>query len=55
VYSLEANIAFYTAPGTLPAYISVEAAQLGIVNADPTVEVGESRATAVASGKWVLV
>jgi hypothetical protein len=51
VYSLQANLGFYTAPGTQPAYITVEAAQYGVNDADPTVEVAESRATAVATGK----
>lgn len=51
VYSLQANLGFYTAPGTQPAYITVEAAQYGINDADPTVEVAESRATAIATGK----
>jgi len=49
VYSLQANLGFYTAPGTQPAYITVEAAQYGVNDADPTVEVAESRATAVAT------
>jgi hypothetical protein len=44
-------LGFYTAAGTKPAYITVEAAQLAIINSDPTVEVDESRATAAATGK----
>ncbi|KAJ7146109.1 hypothetical protein C8R44DRAFT_690358 [Mycena epipterygia] len=46
VYSLEANLGIYTAPGTKPAYVTVAAAQYAIVVPDPTVEVGETRATA---------
>ncbi|KAJ6566672.1 hypothetical protein B0H19DRAFT_1257865 [Mycena capillaripes] len=49
VYSLEANLGIYTAPGTKPAYITVEAAQYAIVVADATLEVDETRATAIAS------
>jgi hypothetical protein len=57
VYQLEANLGFYTAPGTKPAYITVEAAQFGVIPAvaDPTLETGETRATAVATGKPFLV
>ncbi|KAJ7631906.1 hypothetical protein DFH06DRAFT_1004796 [Mycena polygramma] len=43
VYSLEANLGIYTAPGTKPAYIGVEAAQYAIVVADPTLETDETR------------
>ncbi|KAJ7139026.1 hypothetical protein C8R44DRAFT_727142 [Mycena epipterygia] len=46
VYSLQANLGLYTAPGTKPAYITVEAAQYAVVVPDPTVEVGETRTTA---------
>ncbi|KAJ7938290.1 hypothetical protein B0H13DRAFT_2572062 [Mycena leptocephala] len=49
VYALEANLGIYTAPGTKPAYITVEAANYGVVVPDPTVETGETRATALAS------
>ncbi|KAJ6478551.1 hypothetical protein C8R47DRAFT_1287822 [Mycena vitilis] len=49
VYSLEANLGIYTAPGTKPAYIGVEAAQYAIVVADATLETDETRATAIAS------
>ncbi|KAJ7649455.1 hypothetical protein DFH06DRAFT_554104 [Mycena polygramma] len=49
VYALEANLGIYTAPGTKPAYIGVEAAQYAIVSPDPTLETDETRATAVAS------
>ncbi|KAJ6524493.1 hypothetical protein B0H19DRAFT_972034 [Mycena capillaripes] len=43
VYSLEANLGIYTAPGTKPAYIGVEAAQYAIVVADATLETDETR------------
>ncbi|KAJ7230324.1 hypothetical protein GGX14DRAFT_343704 [Mycena pura] len=43
IYSLEANLGIYTAPGTKPAYITCEAANYGIVVPDPTVETGETR------------
>ncbi|KAJ7618900.1 hypothetical protein DFH06DRAFT_1107110 [Mycena polygramma] len=43
VYSLEANLGIYTAPGTKPAYIAVEAAQYAIVSPDPTLESDETR------------
>jgi hypothetical protein len=43
VYALEANLGIYTAPGTKPAYITVEAANYGVVVPDPTVETGETR------------
>ncbi|KAF7326924.1 hypothetical protein MVEN_02586300 [Mycena venus] len=49
VYALEANLGIYTAPGTKPAYLTVDAAQYAIVDPDPTVEVDETRATAMAS------
>ncbi|KAJ7079967.1 hypothetical protein B0H15DRAFT_857498 [Mycena belliarum] len=55
VYSLEANLGIYTAPGTKPAYITVEAAQYAIVVPDPTVEVGETRATALATDPSTLI
>lgn len=43
IYALEANLGIYTAPGTQPAYIGVEAAQYAIVSADPTLETDETR------------
>ena len=43
IYNLEANLGIFTAPGTKPAYITVEAAQYAIVDPDPTVEVDETR------------
>ncbi|KAJ7701559.1 hypothetical protein B0H17DRAFT_189781 [Mycena rosella] len=49
VYSLEANLGIYTAPGTKPAYVTAEAAQYGVVVPDPTVEVAESKATALTT------
>ncbi|KAF8172821.1 hypothetical protein K438DRAFT_1981305 [Mycena galopus ATCC 62051] len=49
VYTLEANLGIYTAPGTKPAYLMAAAAQYAIVVPDPTVEVDETRATALAS------
>ncbi|KAJ7184710.1 hypothetical protein C8R46DRAFT_1343732 [Mycena filopes] len=48
VYSLEANLGIYTAPGTQPAYLTVEAAQYAIVVPDPTVEVDETRSSSMA-------
>ncbi|KAJ7938291.1 hypothetical protein B0H13DRAFT_1942270 [Mycena leptocephala] len=41
VYSLEANLGIYTAPGTQPAYIGVDAAQFAIAVPDPTVEASD--------------
>ncbi|KAJ7712496.1 hypothetical protein B0H16DRAFT_693654 [Mycena metata] len=49
VYSLEANLGIYTAPGTQPAYVTCEAANYAIVVADPTLEADETRATAMVS------
>ncbi|KAJ7028589.1 hypothetical protein C8F04DRAFT_1290541 [Mycena alexandri] len=46
VYSLSANLGIYTAAGTKPAYISPATATYAIQVADPTVEAGETRATA---------
>ncbi|KAJ7026715.1 hypothetical protein C8F04DRAFT_966139 [Mycena alexandri] len=43
VYSLEANLGIYTAPGTQPAYVTCEAANYAIVVADPTLEADETR------------
>ncbi|KAF7326933.1 Sodium nucleoside protein [Mycena venus] len=42
VYTLEANLGIYTAPGTKPAYITVETAQYAVVVPDPTVEVDKT-------------
>ncbi|KAF7361123.1 hypothetical protein MSAN_01144100 [Mycena sanguinolenta] len=55
VYNLEANLGIFTAPGTKPAYVIVEAAQYAIVDPDPTVEVDETRATAMASDNTVAI
>ncbi|KAJ7145994.1 hypothetical protein C8R44DRAFT_656035 [Mycena epipterygia] len=49
IYELEANLGFYTAPGTQPAYVVAVAAQYAIVNPDPTLETDETRATAMAT------
>ncbi|KAJ7145993.1 hypothetical protein C8R44DRAFT_5100 [Mycena epipterygia] len=49
VYELQANLGFYTAPGTQPAYVVAVAAQYAIVNPDPTLETDETRATAMAT------
>ncbi|KAJ7468499.1 hypothetical protein FB451DRAFT_374846 [Mycena latifolia] len=49
IYSLEANLGIYTAPGTKPAYITCEAAQYAIFDPDPTLESDETRATAMAT------
>ncbi|KAJ7058267.1 hypothetical protein C8F01DRAFT_1150226 [Mycena amicta] len=49
IYSLEANLGIYTAPGTKPAYITCEAAQYAIVVPDPTAEVDETRATSMST------
>ncbi|KAJ7253428.1 hypothetical protein C8J57DRAFT_624565 [Mycena rebaudengoi] len=46
VYSLEANLGFYTAPGTKPAYVTVEEAQYAVVSSDVTLESAETRAVA---------
>ncbi|KAJ7468500.1 hypothetical protein FB451DRAFT_374873 [Mycena latifolia] len=43
LYSLEANLGIYTARGTKPAYITVEAAQYAIIDPNPTLETGETR------------
>lgn len=64
VYSLEANLGIYTAPGTQPAYIGVDAAQFAIAVPDPTVEVDETRScflgilqacTDIATGATAMV
>ncbi|KAF7373463.1 hypothetical protein MSAN_00556000 [Mycena sanguinolenta] len=55
VYTLTANLGIYTAPGTKPAYVTVEAAQYAIVDPDPTVESGQTRATAVASDPTIPI
>ncbi|KAJ7153588.1 hypothetical protein C8R43DRAFT_1066883 [Mycena crocata] len=49
IYSLEGNLGIYTAPGTKPAYLTVEAAQYGVIDPNPTLETGETRATALAT------
>ncbi|KAJ7670518.1 hypothetical protein B0H17DRAFT_198484 [Mycena rosella] len=49
IYSLEGNLGIYTAPGTKPAYITVEAAQYGIIDPNPVLETAETRATAIAT------
>ncbi|KAJ6463349.1 hypothetical protein C8R45DRAFT_840993 [Mycena sanguinolenta] len=43
IYNLEANLGVFTAPGTKPAYVTVDAAQYAIADPDPTVEVDETR------------
>jgi hypothetical protein len=45
VNTLEANVGYYTAPGTKPAYIFVESAAFGIVN-NQNAEIAETRAVA---------
>ncbi|KAJ7065868.1 hypothetical protein C8F01DRAFT_982946 [Mycena amicta] len=49
LYTLEANLGIYTAPGTQPAYVNCDAAQYAIVVGDATVEVDETRATTFVS------
>ncbi|KAF8890952.1 hypothetical protein BD779DRAFT_220306 [Infundibulicybe gibba] len=41
-YSIEANLGFYTKPGTKPAYIRIETMQAGI-NGNPAGEIAETR------------
>ncbi|KAJ7145996.1 hypothetical protein C8R44DRAFT_5148 [Mycena epipterygia] len=48
LYMLQANLGLFTAPGTQPAYVVAAAAQYAIVSPDPTLEVDETRATAMA-------
>ncbi|KAJ6585832.1 hypothetical protein B0H19DRAFT_924830 [Mycena capillaripes] len=43
LYSLEANLGIRTAPGTKPAYITVESANYGIVDPNPNLETAETR------------
>ncbi|KAJ6523275.1 hypothetical protein DFH09DRAFT_938027 [Mycena vulgaris] len=54
VYALEANLGIYTARGTQPRYLTCEEAIYAIVNPDPTVETGETRAVAFGSDVYVL-
>ncbi|KAJ7604817.1 hypothetical protein DFH06DRAFT_274226 [Mycena polygramma] len=60
LYSLEANLGIYTAPGTKPAYITVESANYGIIDPNPVLETGETRAVAFATDpsttvKWFAI
>ncbi|KAJ6535725.1 hypothetical protein B0H19DRAFT_1080176 [Mycena capillaripes] len=55
IYSLEANLGIYTAKGTQPAYITVESANYGIVDPNPNLEIGETRAVAFATDPSVTV
>jgi hypothetical protein len=43
LYSLEANLGIHTAPGTKPAYLTVESANYGIIDPNPNLETGETR------------
>ncbi|KAJ6562241.1 hypothetical protein B0H19DRAFT_1143919 [Mycena capillaripes] len=55
VYSLEANLGIYTAAGTKPAYITVESANYGIIDPNPNLETGETRAVAFATDSSTTV
>ncbi|KAJ7141308.1 hypothetical protein C8R44DRAFT_974860 [Mycena epipterygia] len=43
IYSLEANLGIWTAPGTKPAYITAERAQYAIIDPNPNLATGETR------------
>jgi hypothetical protein len=49
VYSLQANIGAYTAPGTKPAYATVEEALFAVVAGAANTEDAETRAVAFSS------
>ncbi|KAJ6538225.1 hypothetical protein DFH09DRAFT_1324092 [Mycena vulgaris] len=49
VYALEVNLGIYTARGTQPRYLTCEETIYAIVNPDPTVETGGTRAVAFGS------
>ncbi|KAJ6562301.1 hypothetical protein B0H19DRAFT_1259888 [Mycena capillaripes] len=55
VYSLEANLGIFTAPGTKPAYITVESANYGVIDPNPNLETGETRAVAFATDATTTV
>ncbi|KAJ7141307.1 hypothetical protein C8R44DRAFT_244410 [Mycena epipterygia] len=46
IYSLEANLGIWTAPGTKPAYITAERAQYAIIDPNPNLATGETRGVA---------
>jgi hypothetical protein len=46
IYSLTANLGLFTAPGTIPAYVTCDAAQYGIRDATVPGAVSETRADA---------
>ncbi|KAJ7829491.1 hypothetical protein B0H14DRAFT_2594046 [Mycena olivaceomarginata] len=55
LYSLEANLGIRTAPGTKPAYLTVESANYGIIDPNPNLETGETRAVAFATDATTTV
>ncbi|KAH8832287.1 hypothetical protein DL96DRAFT_1581570 [Flagelloscypha sp. PMI_526] len=55
VYSLVANVGLYTAPGTQPAYITVEEAQYAVYAELPNMEDAEVRAVAFTTDPEAIV
>ncbi|KAJ7652402.1 hypothetical protein DFH06DRAFT_1418842 [Mycena polygramma] len=56
IYSLEANLGIFTAPGTKPAYITVESANYAIRDlSNANLAIGETRAVAITTDPTVTV